>query len=320
MRNPTDTRPLVVYVSGDVDEAQLKQIEGAVPGTIVRYFAKASDLEARADEPEVIAGRIGAMALARAKNLSWVQSWAAGPDEALFPEMIESDVVLTSAKGNGAIPLAEHAMMLILMLNRDALRWLRAQPEHRWERFVHPELNGLTCGIIGLGNSGQDLALKAKAFHMRVLGMRRSDQPVPNVDELFPRERLRDFLAQSDFVVVTAPLTPDTRGMLGEAELRAMKPTAFLVVFSRGGIVDDPALLRALHDGWIAGAGIDAHGTEPLPPDSAFWTAPNTIITPHNGATTRGTRQRAIDIFVDNLKRYAAGQPLRNVVDKQAGY
>lgn len=312
--------PLVVLVTGQVNEAQLEQIQAAAPGATVRYFAKASDLEDHLGEADVVAGTISPAGFARAKRLKWVQSWAAGPDGALFPEFIASPVVLTCCKSNGAIPLAEHAMMLMLMLNRDALRWIRAQDERRWAPFYHGELNGQTCGIIGLGYSGQDLARKAKAFHMRVLGMRRSDQPTPNVDEQFPRERLHDFLARSDFVVVTAPRTPETLGLLGEAEFRAMKPSAYFICFSRGGIADDAALLRALNEGWIAGAGIDAHGQEPLPPDSPFWTAPNTIITPHNGATTPFTRQRGVDIFVDNLQRYLSGQPLRNVVDKQAGY
>jgi phosphoglycerate dehydrogenase-like enzyme len=312
---------LVVFVSGLSDpEPQLAQIRAAVPGAECRYFEKRADLEAQIGAAEVVAGSISPQGLARATRLKWVQSWAAGPDEALFPEMVESAVILTSCKGNGAIPLAEHAMMLMLMLNRNALRWIRAQAEHRWDRFYHGELNGLTCGIIGLGNSGQDLALKAKAFHMRVIGVRRSDQPTPNVDEQFPRERLPEFLAQADFVVVTAPRTPETTGMLGEAELRAMKPTAYLIAFSRGGIADDNAVLKALNEGWIAGAGLDVQGVEPLPPDHPLWSAPNTIITPHNGATTNQTRQRGVDIFCDNLRRYVAGQPLHNIVDKRAGY
>jgi phosphoglycerate dehydrogenase-like enzyme len=210
--------------------------------------------------------------------------------------------------------------MLMLMLNRNAMEWIQAQAEHRWTRSVHGELNGMTCGIIGLGYSGQDLALKCKAFHMRVLGMRRNTRPTPNVDEIYPRERMAEFLGQSDFVVVTAPLTPETKGMLGEAEFRAMKRSAYYICFSRGGIADDAALLRALREGWIAGAGLDAHSEEPLPADSPFWTAPNTIVTPHNGATSAGTQQRGFDIFIDNLQRFVAGQPLYNIVDKQAGY
>jgi phosphoglycerate dehydrogenase-like enzyme len=309
-----------ILVSGEVKPAQMDQIRAAIPGADCRYYGQPSDLELHAAEAEVVAGRLTPEGFARASKLRWIHSWAAGPDAAIFPELIDSPVILTCCKGNGAIPLAEHAMMLMLMLNRGALRWLKSQAERRWEHFPHPELNGLTCGIIGLGHSGQDLALKAKAFHMRVIGMRRSDRPAPNVDELFPRERLPDFLAQSDFVVVTAPRTPETVGMLGEAEFRAMKPSAYYICFSRGGIADDSALLRALSEGWIAGAGLDAHAQEPLPPESPFWTLPNTIVTPHNGASTPFTRQRGIDIFIDNLKRYAAGQQLVNVVDKLAGY
>jgi phosphoglycerate dehydrogenase-like enzyme len=309
-----------VFVTGAVTDEQLAQIRAAAPGSDVRYFATREALEARIEEAEVIAGNLSPAALARAERLRWVQSWAAGPDALLYPEMIASPVVCTSCKGNGAIPLAEHAIMLMLMLNRDAVRWLRDQDAHRWAHRPHGELNGLTCGIIGLGYSGVDLALKCKAFHMRTLGIRRTPRPTPHVDEVFPHERLNDLLAEADFVVVTAPRTPETIGMLGEAQFRAMKPTAYYVCFSRGGIADDGALLRALQEGWIAGAGLDAHGEEPLPAESPFWDLPNTIVTPHNGATTPKTRQRGIDIFVENLRRYQAGEPLVNVIDKEAGY
>jgi phosphoglycerate dehydrogenase-like enzyme len=309
-----------VLVTGAVQPNQLEQIKAAAPNADVRYYATGKELEEHVADAEVVAGNVSAAGLAKAKNLKWVQSWAAGTDAMMYPEMVASPVVVTSCKGNGAIPLAEHAMMLMLMLNRDYLRWWRAQQAHRWDHWSHPELNGMTCGIIGLGHSGQDLALKCKAFHMRVLGIRKSAQATPNVDEVFTQDRLHEFLAQSDFVVVTAPRTPDTLGMLGEAEFRAMKPTAYYVCYSRGGIADDDALLRALNEGWIAGAGLDAHSVEPLPPDSPFWTAKNAIVTPHNGASTPFTRQRGIDIFVDNLRRYFSGQPLYNVVDKAAGY
>jgi phosphoglycerate dehydrogenase-like enzyme len=280
-----------------------------------------AEVDGALDDVDAIAGSIKAPHLQKAKNLKWVHSWAAGPDNDLFPEMLSSPVILTSSAGNGAIPLAEHSMLLMLMLNRDVPRWMRAQADQRWERFTHPELNGLTLGIFGLGNAGSDLALKAQAFHMRVLGMRRhATQTVPGVDRLFGPEELHEFLRQSDFVVVTAPRTTETQGMFDEQAFRAMKPTAYFICISRGGIADDQALLRALREGWIAGAGLDAHGVEPLPSDSPFWSMPNVIVTPHNGATTPGTAQRGVDIFIDNLRRYVNGQPLRNVVDKAAGY
>ena len=312
--------PLVLFITGRPANEHVERMRAAAPGSDCRYFEKQAELETEIEQADVVAGPISAAALARAARLKWVHSWAAGPNEQLFPEMVASPVILTCSKSNGAIPLAEHAMMFMLMLNRQSMHWAQAQTEHRWERRVHGELNGLTCGIIGLGYSGQDLALKCKAFHMRVIGISRSGASAPNVDHVFPRERLTCFLHEADFVVVTAPLTPTTRGMLGEAELRAMKPTAYYICFSRGGIADDAALLRALREGWIAGAGLDAHSQEPLPPDSPFWSAPNAIVTPHNGATTHGTQRRGVDIFVDNLRRYVAGEPLRNVVDKSAGY
>ncbi len=277
---------LTIFLSGQVTDGQLAEIKAAVPDAEVRYFATRDALEKDIEEADIVAGNIGAPALARATKLKWVQSWAAGPDTLMYPEMVASPVLCTSCKSNGAIPLAEHAIMLMLMLNRDCAA-LDARPGGTsLGAPPHGELNGLTCGIIGLGYSGEDLALKCKAFHMRVLGMRRTPQPTPHVDALFARDQLHELLRQSDFVVMTAPRTPESEGMLGEAEFRAMKPTAHYVCFSRGGIADDDALLRALREGWIAGAGLDAHGTEPLPAASPFWDLPNVIITPHNGATT----------------------------------
>lgn len=315
--HPAPLNVFVIRTFSDVDQAR---IAAAAPGASIRYFADQSEAEAQIEHADVVAGPLSPAALQRAKRLQWQQLWLAGADTALSPEMRASPVVLTSAKSNGAIPLAEHAMMLMIMLNRDTRRWLRAQDERRWDYRIHPELNGLTCGIIGLGNAGRDLALKAKAFHMRVIGIRRSNEPTENVDEIFIHDRLHAFLGQADFVVVLAPITPETNGMLGAAEFRAMKPSAYFLSMSRGGIADDDALLRALREGWIAGAGLDAHAVEPLPEDSPFWDAPNTIITPHNGASTKNSGQRGLSIFIDNLERFVNGNPLRNVVDKDAGY
>lgn len=299
---------------------RLDELRARYPDVRIEYFADRDQLGERAADAEVIAGEISPENFRRAGRLRWFHTWAAGADPLLFPEMVESPVVLTCSRGNGAYALAEHAMMLMLMLNRDARRWLRAQQERRWDWFMHGELTGLVCGIIGLGHSGLDVAEKAKAFHMHVLGMRRHPEPVPFVDELLGRDRLDELLRRSDVVVITAPITRETRGLIGEAQLRSMKRTATLICFSRGGIVDDGALVRALHEGWIAGAGLDAHSVEPLPPDSPFWDAPNLIITPHNGASSPGAVRRGVDVFEDNLGRYLTGQPLRNVVDKVAGY
>ncbi|MGW7685513.1 D-2-hydroxyacid dehydrogenase [Kribbella sp. NPDC054772] len=270
------------------------------------------------DGVHAVIGHLPPDVLVKARELRWVHSPSAGVDSDLTPEMIASPVVLTSSAGNGGISLAEHSMLLMMMLNRDVPRWMRAQAEHRWDHYRHGELAGRTVGIYGLGNSGLDLALKAKAFHMRVLGVRRRpDQPSPNVDVLCDLDQL---LAESDFVVVTTPRTPATTGVFDRAAFARMKPTAYFVNISRGGIADDEALLEALTSAQIAGAGLDAHGVEPLPPDSPFWSLPNVVVTPHNGATSDGTLRRSQEIVADNIRRFVAGEPLHNVVDKAAGY
>ena len=315
-----DGGKLRVLLTGEINSERLAELRSIAPDADVAFFAKQAEMEAAVDDADVVAGQLSPEALARGRKLKWVHSWAAGPNTQLYPDFVESPVVLTCSKGNGAIPLAEHAMMLMMMLNRNAMRWVEGQRNRRWDAFSHGELNGLTVGIIGAGYSGTDLALKAKAFHMRVLGLRRNGGVAENFDRMYARDQLHAFLGECDFVVVTAPKTPETTDMLGEAEFRAMKPTAFYVCFSRGGVANDAALYKALTEGWIAGAGLDAHGTEPLPADSPFWDAPNTIVTPHNGATTLATKARGYRIFADNLSRYVAGEPLVNVVDKQLGY
>jgi phosphoglycerate dehydrogenase-like enzyme len=309
----------VLVTGSDIGPETLAAEARAIsPRLDVTVLPERDALPRLAAEAEVIAGGLPASLLPGATRLKWLHSWAAGVD--VTPEIAASPVTFTSSKGNGAIPLAEHVILLMLMLARKTPELMQAQREHRWAKTVHGELTGQTLGIIGLGHSGSDLARKAKAFHMRVVGVRRTPTPSPDVDEQFPLSRLRDFLGQCDWVAMTAPITPATQHMLGEAEFRAMKPTAFYICVSRGGTADPEALARALREGWIAGAGLDAHETEPLPADSPFWDAPNTIVTPHYGATTPLTYRRGADIFLENLRRYLDGRPLMNAVDKEAGY
>lgn len=312
--------PTVILV-GNHSEADLSRLREAAPRASLIQVAALSEAQDTFSTAQVVAGSVPEKHFSAMPRLEWVHTWAAGPNADLHEEMLKSDIVLTSSAGNGAIPLAEHAMMLALILNRNYPRWAKAQQNHEWDRFVHGELAGQTMGIFGLGNSGTDLAAKAKSFHMRVVGLRRNpDRTVANVDHIYTPDQLHEFLRQSDIVVITAPLTEETRGVIDGAALRAMKQTSFLIVFSRGGIVDDDALVAALQNGWIAGAGLDAHGEEPLPENSPFWDLPSTIITPHNGATTARTAERGFDIFVENLRRYVSGRGLVNVVDKVAGY
>ena len=314
-------------------EKLLPEIRAAAPDFEVHYLEEQAELEADDEATRtrltrnaipgaevVVAFDLAPAALAQADSLKWLHILSAGVEHTLYPELIDSPVVVTAAKGSGGIPMAEWAMMQMLLWNKNMLHYLDAQRRQTWDPADNGELNNMTVGIIGLGFSGADLARKCQAFHMRVLGLRRTDAPCPDVDEMFTRDRLHDFLARADFVVVTTPVTPGTRGLLGEAEFRAMKPTAYFVVTSRGGVAQDEALLRALNEGWIAGASLDAHTVEPLPPDSLFWTAPNAITTPHAASSGPGGLGRLEEIFLDNLRRYVRGQPLRATVDKQGGY
>ena len=255
-------------------------------------------------------------------HLAWVHSAAAGVDGWIGAGGLPSTVTLTSAVGNGAVPMAEHALMLMLMLNRQAVQWVRAQDRHAWERRTHGELSGRSLGIIGYGNSGRDLAAKARACHMEVAALRRRDTGPSEGDVrlLHGEEGLADLLSTSDVVVVTAPLTEATRGLIGAQELALMKPDAFLIVISRGGIVEEDALVAALQRGELAGAGLDAHATEPLPADSVLWDLPGVIITPHNAATTTATAARGREIMLDNVRRWRDGEPLVNQVDQLHGY
>lgn len=305
-------RPPVPELS-DLVAAELPDVELVV----VDELAAAGEALGRA---RVLAGRVDDATLARTPRLEWVHSWAAGVDADLSPALAAHPSVLTSSAGNGAVPLAEHAMMMLLLLSRDAPRWFRAQAEHRWDRFEHGELAGRTLGLVGLGNVGTELARRAAAFGMRVVACRRHpDRPAPpEVERVVGPDQLLDLLPGCDAVVVSASLTPGSEGLFDRRAFAALPQGALWVCVSRGRIAEDEALLEALRSGALGGAGIDAHATEPLPPDSPFWDLPNVVVTPHNGATTAATRRRGAEIFVDDLRRFLAGAPLRNVVDKAA--
>ena len=258
--------------------------------------------------------------LARVPNLRWIHTISAGVDHLLFPELRESDAILTNASGVFNIPIAETVMAYILAVVKRLPEFWAHQREHRWEKLPLRELRGLTVGIVGLGDIGAEVARLCRAFGMRVLGLRRRPAPSDLADEVLPPDRLQDLLARSDFVVIAVPLTAETRGMIGRAELAAMKPDAWLVNISRGAIVDEEALIEALRAGRIGGACLDVFAEEPLPPESPLWDMPNVIITPHNSWSSPHIEEREIALFLENLRRYVAGEPLLNVVDKQAGY
>jgi phosphoglycerate dehydrogenase-like enzyme len=237
--------------------------------------------------------------------------------------MVESPVTLTNVSGIHAIPISEFVIGLMLMFVKQAPFCFQLKCEKKWERFTPEALNSKTVGIVGLGSIGREVARLAKAFGMRVMATRRSARQVGHaryVDIMLPPEQLNRLLAESDFVVLAVPFTPETSNLIGRKELRKMRPTACLINIARGGIVDEAALVRALEEHWIAGAGLDVFATEPLPADSRLWELPNVIFSPHIAGGLGDYAVRATEIFAENLKRYLAGKRLLNVVDKKRGY
>ncbi len=312
---PIDLIP-ILKAKLNVVAPELSLVPMAAPGEIPH---EAADTEIflyhYALAPDVIARMIRA-----APTLRWIHSVSAGVDHLLCKELVESEIVFTNSVGAHAPAIAESVLgMLLFVVKRLGEHW-DAQKARRWERVRKDELRGKTLGVIGLGHVGTEIARLGKAFGMRVVATKRHPQPAEHVDQVWGPEGLPHLLAESDFVVMCAALTPETRGLIGEHELRQMKPAAYFVNIARGALVQEDALLRALRERWIAGACLDVFVQEPLPADHLFYDLPNVFITPHSSASTPQLMGRALDIFVENVKRYRAGQPLLNVVDKPRGY
>lgn len=274
-------------------------------------------------------------------NLRWLQFHWAGIDFAANLSLLNKpDLMVTTLSGAAAPQMAEFAVGMLLSLGH-RLPELNAQqaraewPRDHWERFRPLELRDSTVGIVGYGSIGREIARLLKAFGATILATKQdvmhpedTGYIIPGLGDpagdlfsrLYPYQAVKSMIKESDFVVVTAPLTPATRGMIGAAEIAAMKPGAFLINMGRGGVVDQAALLAALQERRIAGAALDVFVDEPLPANSPFWKLPNTIITPHVGGMSVHYNARAVDLFVENLKRYLTGAALLNRFDVQRGY
>ena len=262
-------------------------------------------------------------------RLRWVQSPAVGVGGLMFPELLASGVVITSARGIRARSIAEHVLGVTIALARRLPAAMRAQQQHRWaqEELEGPDvdvrtLHGQRMGIVGLGSIGRALAGIASPFGFRVTGIRRSagEPPPPGVEAVWTPDRLGDLAAQSDVIVVAAPHTPDTKRLIGRRELEVVRRGALLVNVARGKLVDDDAVIEALRDGRLDGAALDVFTEEPLDPSSPYWDLPNVIVTPHVSGALRDYWTPLVALFADNLRRFERGEPLLNVVDKIAGY
>jgi phosphoglycerate dehydrogenase-like enzyme len=261
-----------------------------------------------------------------AKKLRWVQASSAGVEWLpAVPELIESDVIVTNTRGAHAATIGEHVFAMMLTFTRRMRLLDQFKAEKKWGRpeaeAVVEGLVGKTIGIVGLGNIGRAIAQRAHAFDMRVLAVDiQAVQPPPTVDTLYPLDQLHDVLPLLDVLVVAVPLTERTRGLIGAAELALLKPSAYFFVISRGGILDEGALVSALRENRLAGAGLDVTATEPLPQESPLWKLDNLIISPHVSAHSVQTMDLMWQIIKKNIGHFVRGEPLINTVDKRLGY
>lgn len=262
-----------------------------------------------------------------APRLRWVHVDHAGLNRAAKPEAFRDGLVVTGSAGRSAPVLAEHAMFFALALAYRYPAFLDAQREHRWGVSGQDALRGLygrTMGIVGLGNTGKELALRAKAFGMRVLGYRRrATEAPPGVDQLFSADAgdgLDELLRQSDFVALVLGLSDKTHHLIGARELDLIGPASYLINMARGPVVDEAALTRALYEGRIAGAGLDTFEVEPLPAESTLWDAPNTLITPHVTPQVPDRTARSLEIICENIRRFRSGEPMLNRLTREDIY
>ena len=300
-----------------------EKIRGQSPGLELTYCASEADFRREIADAQVIYGDFSREDLKAARELRWIQWTAAGVEHILGPEFVESPVVLTNMQRVYAPAISETAIGFMLALAHGINRYSVQTRERTWKSLDGLfDISGMTVGIVGLGGIGTEIARRAHfGFDMKILAV--DPKPIPKPDfvaELHSLDWLPTMAPQVDFLVSSAPHTRESEGMFNESIFRAMKPSAFFINMSRGKLVDTPALVRALKEGWIAGAGLDVAYKEPLPADEPLWTAGNVIITCHTSGWTPRTTERQMAIFTENVRRYVAGLPLLNVVDKRRGY
>ena len=318
----------------------LERIRAAAPGATIVTVSVEGLADGPLDDVEVmLRGWLSSDAfdriIARAPRLSWVHSATSGVERALTPASLERGIVVTNARGVFSRPIAEYVLMMILAVSRRLPQLLELQRERTWQPLEGAELRDVTVGIVGLGSIGRAVGALATAFGCRVVAVRRrgdagseithhddDGRPLGEVmlDRVGGPETLPELLAESDFIVLAAPLTPETEEMINAETLSMVKPGAWLINVARGRLIDERALLRALEEGDLGGAVLDTFRDEPLQASSPFYDMPNVIVTPHTAWSTGRVLDRSVELFCDNLRLFAAGEPLMNVVDPSAGY
>jgi phosphoglycerate dehydrogenase-like enzyme len=278
----------------------------------------APDLLARAQA--MLAYRSGPGVLPRMPALRWIQALTAGVEGWLALPDLPAGITLTCARGTHRVQMPENILGALFHLTKPYAGIALDQKEHHWRRRVSETLAGTTLGILGLGVIGQELARKAEALEMRVIGTRKSPAPLPHVAQVYGSDGTDEVLAASDWVLLLLPVTPETRGFMNAARLKRMKPTAHLLNFGRGELVVDADLIEAVKARTIAGAVLDVFTTEPLPAEHPFWGTENILVLPHIGGLHPGRDHIVARLFVDNVERFLAGKPLRETVERARGY
>jgi phosphoglycerate dehydrogenase-like enzyme len=338
---PEDQRvKLVIYPA--LDAERIARIAAAAPSVTIVQCADAAQAQAAIADADAFFGKLTPELLLAARNLRWVQAPTASLEHYLFPELVAHPCVLTNMRGLFSDVIADHVMGFVLCFARNLPTYWRQQRAGVWAPvgdpgartdFVsapgtvtpvdraHQHLADLTLGVFGVGHIGAEVCRRAAAFGMRVLGVDPVTRYVPGVvDAVWPPERLPELLAQSDYVVIAAPHTPETAGLFDRSRLRQMKRSAVLINVGRGVIVRLDDLTDALRAGELGGAALDVCEVEPLPPDHPLWTMENVLITPHVAAASPRIAERHLATFLENLRRFVSGQPLLTPVDKQRWY
>lgn len=318
-----------VLVLSNPTEPQLKMLRNLPEETGIAVGDSVQAFERLAPDATVIfswsiAGPLLRDVFHMCPRVQWVHSRSAGLDGVLFPEIVGRPVPVTNGSGVFSPSLGEFALGAILYFAKDFRRMTRNQEAGRWEQFDITEVSGQTVGIVGYGDIGRAVATRVRALGMRVLGLRRSGAPFyqvdPLVDRIYTPDRLLEMIPLCDYIVAAAPLTPETKSMIGRAAFDCMKPEAVIVNVGRGPVIDEAAMVDALSSGRIKGAALDVFDREPLPAGHPLYSLQNVLLSPHCADHTPDWLERAMQFFLDQFERFRKGEPLLNVVDKKLGY
>ncbi len=315
-----------VLFTGGRNREQLDELRQRHPGVTFAGAATEEDELREIADADAMVGWPSSEHIVAGRKLRWIHAGSAGIDWiSQVPELIRSDIVLTNGRGSYGNAIADHCFAMILAFTRQLREFTADQQAKVWSGRNHApnmlELSDATLGIVGLGNIGGEIARRGAGFRMKVVAVDLNPAAqAPGVEQVWGLDHLDDLMQLSDYLAVSVPRTRETIGLIDARRLALMKPSAHLIVVSRGRIVEEEALIAALQEGRLAGAGLDVTATEPLPADSPLWELPNVILTPHTSGASVQTRDRGWQLLLENLRRFIAGEDLLNVCNKEAGF